>query len=128
MSKTRMREEMQEQLANLDKDGVPKNLERIARIHWELHRPKMVAEMTKAGTLDQRIKEAVESTQQTMAQMVRSGMRPWEAWEEAREQAILLPEEAGEEEPEDDEEREMRELFEIGEEARTLMRKLAARR
>ena len=129
MSKTQqLREQMQEHLANLDADGVPKNLERIARIHWELNRPKMFAAMTKAGTLDQRIKEAVEATRQMMASMVKSGMRPWEAWEEAREAAILLPEEAEAEEPEDDVEREMREDFEMMQESRNLRAKLAARR
>lgn len=119
---------MEALLGDIDQDGVPKNLEKVTKTHWELHRPTMVAEMIKAGTLDQRINEAVDATLEMMAAMVKSGMRPWEAWEEARGQAILLPEETADDEPESDEEREMREDFELLQESRNLRAKLAARR
>ena len=121
-----LREKMARLIQDQDKDGVPKNLAEIALTHWEMHRPLMFAKMKKDGTLQAKANEAEKSTRESMAAMIEAGMKPWEAWEEAREYAILLPEEETEE-PEDEVEREMREDFEMIMEGRRLIQQVKAR-
>jgi len=119
-------EQLREKLLNWPKDsqGVPTNLEALALTHWELHRPQMFDQLKKAGTLEARAKEAAQSTKEMMESMVSSGMRPWEAWEEVREQAMLLPESESPDEPEDDEDKARRELFELTMETNRLTSKV----
>ncbi len=70
--------------------------------HWREHRPRMVAEMERTGTLQQMLLEAEEKTKDEMdtirRQLIQHGLTAQQAhdqaWEMVREKYILLPPEA----------------------------------
>jgi formate dehydrogenase maturation protein FdhE len=71
----------------------------MAEKHWREHRPQMVAEMERAGTLHQMLQDAEEKTKDEMdairRKLVQQGLTPQQAhdqaWEMVRERYILLP-------------------------------------
>jgi glucose-6-phosphate-specific signal transduction histidine kinase len=71
----------------------------MAQQHWREHRPRMVAEMERTGTLQQMLLEAEEKTKDEMAalrtdlmgQGVTADQAHRQAWELVREKYILLP-------------------------------------
>lgn len=71
----------------------------MAEKHWREHRPKMLAEMERAGTLDQMLQDAEEKTKDEMdtirRKLIQQGLTPAQAhdqaWEMVREKYILLP-------------------------------------
>ena len=71
----------------------------LAEQHWRQHRPQMVAEMERTGTLQQMLVEAEEKTKDEMdvirRQLIQQGLTPQQAhdqaWEVVREKYILLP-------------------------------------
>jgi hypothetical protein len=71
----------------------------MAEEHWREHRPRMVAEMERTGTLQQMLLEAEEKTKNEMdairRQLIQQGLTPQQAhdqaWEMVREKYILLP-------------------------------------
>ena len=71
----------------------------MAAKHWREHRPKMVREMERKGTLHQLLLEAEETTKDEMAtlriQLMQQGataqQAQTQAWEMVREKYILLP-------------------------------------
>ena len=74
----------------------------MAEQHWRTHRPRMVAEMERAGTLQQMLQEAEEQTKDEMdtmrRQLIQQGLTPQQAhdraWEMVREKYVLLPPES----------------------------------
>jgi len=75
---------------------------RMAEKHWREHRPKMVRELERKGTLHQMLLDAEEKTKDEMAalrtQLIQQGSTAQQAhdraWEMVREKYILLtPEE-----------------------------------
>jgi hypothetical protein len=70
----------------------------MAERHWREHRPRMVAEMVRTGTLQQMLSEAEEKTKNEMdtmrRQLIQQGLMPQQAhnraWEMVREKYILL--------------------------------------
>jgi hypothetical protein len=73
----------------------------MAERHWREHRPRMVAEMERTGTLQQMLVEAEEKTKDEMdtirRQLIQHRLTPQQAhgqaWEMVREKYILLPRE-----------------------------------
>jgi hypothetical protein len=71
----------------------------MAEKHWREHRPRMVAEMERMGTLQQMLLEAEEKTKDEMdttrRQLIQQGQTPQlahdQAWEMVREKYIVLP-------------------------------------
>ena len=71
----------------------------MAEKHWREHRPRMVAEMERAGTLHQMLLDAEEKTADEMDEirrkLIQQGLTPQQAhdqaWEMVRERYILLP-------------------------------------
>ena len=71
----------------------------MAEQHWRQHRPRMVAEMERTGTLHQILQEAEEKTKDEMdtirRQLIQQGLTPQQAhdraWETVREKYVLLP-------------------------------------
>jgi len=71
----------------------------MAEKHWREHRPRMVAEMERAGTLHQMLLDAEEKTADEMDEirrkLIQRGLTPQQAhdqaWEMVRERYILLP-------------------------------------
>jgi hypothetical protein len=71
----------------------------MAEKHWREHRPRMVAEMERMGTLQQMLLDAEEKTKDEMdairRPLIRQGRTPQQAhdqaWEMVREKYILLP-------------------------------------
>ena len=74
----------------------------MAEQHWREHRPRMVAEMERVGTLHQMLREAEEQTKDEMdtirRQLIQQGLTPQQAhdraWEMVREKYVLLPPES----------------------------------
>ena len=70
----------------------------MAEEHWREHRPRMVAEMERTGTLQQMLLEAERKTKDEMdvirRQLIQQGQTPQQAhhqaWEMVREKYILL--------------------------------------
>lgn len=63
-----------------------------ARKHWAEHRPKMFKQMQEAGTLEQRLDEAVEETERELYDLLcGQGVPLNSAWEMVRENHLLLP-------------------------------------
>jgi hypothetical protein len=70
----------------------------MAEKHWREHRPRMVAEMERTGTLQQMLLEAEEKTKDDMdairRHLIQHGQTPQQAhdqaWEMVREKYILL--------------------------------------
>lgn len=65
----------------------------LARSHWKEHRPLMFQRLLDAGTLEQGLAKAAESTATAMRLLTTQGATQEEAWEATREQYLLLPEE-----------------------------------
>ena len=71
----------------------------LAQQHWRQHRPRMVAEMERTGTLQQMLLEAERKTKDEMdairRQLLQQGLTPQQAhdqaWEMVGEKYILLP-------------------------------------
>lgn len=63
--------------------------------HWQEHRPRMVAELQRAGTLDQRLAETERRMLEQEADLIQGGMSPDQAREMTREIGFL-PEEGDE--------------------------------
>ena len=61
--------------------------------HWEQHRPKMVADLKKDGTLRKMAHEAHEQTLEEIKNLMNRGMSYNQAWEMAREKYLFLPDE-----------------------------------
>ena len=74
----------------------------MAEQHWREHRPQMVAEMERTGTLQQMLLDAEEQTKDEMdtmrRQLIQQGLTPQQAhdqaWEMVREKYVLLPPES----------------------------------
>jgi hypothetical protein len=62
-----------------------------AKAHWKEHRPKMYAELEKAGTLDEAAQRASDQTKDEFCQAIEDGMSPDGAWEAVRENHLFLP-------------------------------------
>ena len=62
-----------------------------AKAHWKEHRPKMYAELEKAGTLDDRAQKASDQTRDDLASAIEDGMDYFAAWEMLRERYLFLP-------------------------------------
>lgn len=62
-----------------------------ARSHWQAFLPDKTARLTKAGTLEAALDEAVEQTFAEVSQLEDSGTAPDEAWQMVREKYLLLP-------------------------------------
>jgi uncharacterized protein YggE len=75
---------------------------RMAEKHWREHRPKMVSELERKGTLQRMLLEAEEKTKDEMATLRLDLMKQGktaqqahtQAWEMVREKYILLPPES----------------------------------
>ncbi len=76
----------------------------MAETHWRDHRPRMVRELERKGTLRETLLEAQERTLDEMESLMRDfrkqGLTPEQAhnqaWELVREKYIFLPEETPE--------------------------------
>lgn len=74
----------------------------MAEQHWREHRPRMVAEMERTGTLQQMLLDAEKQTKDEMdttrRQLIHLGLTPQRAhdraWEMVREKYVLLPPES----------------------------------
>ena len=64
-----------------------------AKDHWKRHRPKMYAEMEKAGTLDQQAEKAAENARNECYSAVENGMDPHEPESTARQNHLFPPDE-----------------------------------
>jgi len=72
---------------------------KMAEKHWREHRPKMVCELERKGTLQRMLLEAEEKTKDEMAtlrmELMKQGKTAQQAqvqaWEMVREKYILLP-------------------------------------
>lgn len=71
----------------------------LARRHWKEHLPQRYQALKKAGTLDASLQEAALLTYSEVSRLEDAGMQPDEAWQMVRETYLLLPPEAGEDEP-----------------------------
>ncbi len=64
------------------------------KAHWRKYRPRMYAELKRAGTLDEAVWQAQEQTGEAMYQLVVEKKVPHDqAWEMIREEWAFLPEE-----------------------------------
>lgn len=68
---------------------------KLALDHWTKWRPKMVEEMRKAGTLDQRVQTASKEAAERVAALMASGAQKHEAEEMVLPELILLAPEPG---------------------------------
>lgn len=66
---------------------------REAKAHWKEHSPKLYRQLEKAGTLDARLKDAAERTEQEMSDLMKEGFQHHEAWEMTREKYLFTPQE-----------------------------------
>ncbi len=66
----------------------------LAREHWREFRPRTYHAMQRAGTLEQALRDAAESSAREMAQLMAAGFTEAEAWPIVRKEYIILPEEA----------------------------------
>lgn len=66
------------------------NWTRQALAHWREHRPQMVARMVEAGTLQESLTAAAQSTAKEIRDLVRQGFNQTEAWEMTRENHLFL--------------------------------------
>ena len=62
-----------------------------AKEHWKEHRPRMYAELEKAGTLDEAAEKAATQTKDDLASAIEGGMDYYAAWEMLRERYLFLP-------------------------------------
>lgn len=67
------------------------NLEQTIRSHWLKYRPRMCAELTKVGRLEQFIQTAARLTEEAVFQLTSQGMPIHEAWMQVREEWAILP-------------------------------------
>ena len=74
----------------------------LADSHWQEHRPTMYRELVKAGKLQSALKEAAEATEREMDELMDAGFQYHNAWEAVRQTYLLLPQEEGLDEDEDD--------------------------
>ncbi len=63
------------------------------RAHWRKYRPKMVAELERAGKLRESVYAAQEATSDLMDKLLDKGLPHDQAWELAREEWAFLPSE-----------------------------------
>jgi hypothetical protein len=63
------------------------------RAHWKRHRPKMYAELEKAGKLQESVYQAQELTNDLMDSLLAKKLPHHQAWELAREEWAFLPSE-----------------------------------
>ena len=75
---------------------------RMALDHWSQWRPKAVAEMRKAGTLDREVQTASKEAARQVAALMAAGAQIHEAEEMVLPQVILLPPEPDEPDPKTD--------------------------
>ena len=69
---------------------------RLAKDHWEKHRPKMVKHLKAKGVYQEALQQAQERATDALVDLISlRGVKPQEAWELVMKQYILLP---GEEE------------------------------
>ncbi len=61
--------------------------------HWRKYRPKMVAELERAGQLRESVYAAQEATSDLMDKLLDKGLSHEQAWELAREEWAFLPSE-----------------------------------
>jgi len=64
-----------------------------AKEHWKQCRPKMYAELEKAGTLDEAAQRAADQTREDLHSAIENGMDYYAAWEMLRERYLFLPDE-----------------------------------
>jgi hypothetical protein len=62
-----------------------------AKAHWKEHRPRMYAELEKAGTLDEAAEKAATQTKDDLGSAIEDGMDYYAAWEMLRERYLFLP-------------------------------------
>jgi hypothetical protein len=62
-----------------------------AKAHWKEHRPRMYAELEKAGTLDEAAEKAATQTKDDLCSAIEDGMDYYAAWEMLRERYLFLP-------------------------------------
>lgn len=62
-----------------------------AKAHWKEHRPRMYAELQKAGTLDEQAEKAAAQTREELYSAIEDGMDYYDAWEMLRERYLFLP-------------------------------------
>lgn len=67
------------------------SLGRQIRAHWLEHRPKMAAELSRAGQLDRAVYAAQERTRQAVAEAVEKGQPYREAFESLSQEWAFLP-------------------------------------
>ena len=92
-SKGQQNDQLETNMSTLTQYGL------MAEEHWREHRPEMVAEMERIGTLQQMLLEAEGKTKDEMdairRQLIQQGLTPQQAhdqaWEMVREKYILLP-------------------------------------
>lgn len=70
-----------------------------ARAHWKEFQPSRFKSLVEAGTLEQALREAAQSTSDEMALLRQQGATPTEAWEMVRERHLFPPEESESSEP-----------------------------
>jgi hypothetical protein len=63
------------------------------KAHWKRHRPKMYAELEKAGKLEESVYQAQERTSDLMDSLLDQKLSYDQAWEMAREEWAFLPSE-----------------------------------
>ena len=64
-----------------------------AKEHWREHRPKMYRALRKAGLLERALYAAQENTKNALAELIEKGVPYNQAWEQVREEWLLLPSE-----------------------------------
>lgn len=66
-------------------------LRTMIRQSWEQHSPKMYARLRQSGKLDEEIAATARDTKRYAANLIATGLRPHEAWEQAmREHALRV--------------------------------------
>ncbi|MBE7556688.1 MAG: hypothetical protein HS126_37030 [Anaerolineales bacterium] len=66
---------------------------RLAREHWQEHRPTLYAHLAQTGQLEVMIETAARQTLEAMERLISRGTTPLEAWQLMREEWLLVPEE-----------------------------------
>lgn len=67
---------------------------RLAREHWQEHRPNLCAHLAQTGQLEEMIETAARQTLEVMECLISRGTTPLEAWQLMREEWLLVPGEA----------------------------------
>jgi hypothetical protein len=64
---------------------------RLAREHWQEHRPNLYAHLSQTGQLEKMIETAARQTLEAMEHLISRGTTPLEAWQLMREEWLLVP-------------------------------------